>query len=81
MTSSNYISIACVDYEDLGTGTHHEGHWRAERNLGIITIVHLQHICEISMTIISLEQDRCRANSKLCRNRLDLHYNYNMRKY
>jgi len=35
MTSSNYISMGCVDYEDLDTGTFHEGHWRAERNLGL----------------------------------------------
>jgi hypothetical protein len=38
MTSSNYISIGCVDYEDLDTGTFHEGHWRAERNLGLAPV-------------------------------------------
>ena len=32
-TSSNYIRMVCVDYEGLDTGTFHEGHWRAERNL------------------------------------------------
>jgi len=30
MTSSNYISVGCVDYEDIDTGTFREGHWRAE---------------------------------------------------
>jgi hypothetical protein len=35
MTSSNYISMGCIDHEDLDTGTFHEGHWRAERNLGL----------------------------------------------
>jgi len=35
MTSSNYISMGCVGYEDLDTGTFHEGHWQAERNLGL----------------------------------------------
>jgi hypothetical protein len=38
MTSSNYISMGCVDYEDLDTGTFHEGHWRAERNLGLAPV-------------------------------------------
>jgi hypothetical protein len=73
MTTSNCISMGCVDYEDLDTGTFHEGHWRAERNLGLaplgilllINTVHLQHNCEISRPIIDLEQDRCRGNSKL----------------
>ena len=32
------------------------------------------------MPIISLEQDRCRGNSNH-RNRLDLYFKYNMRKY
>ena len=35
MTSSNYVSMGCVYYEDLDTGTFHEGHWRAERNFGL----------------------------------------------
>jgi hypothetical protein len=60
MTSSNYISMGCVDYGDLDAGTFHEGNWRAERNLGLapplgilllITTVNLQHICEISMPL------------------------------
>jgi hypothetical protein len=34
MTSSSYITMGCVDYEDLDTGTFHEEHWRTERNLG-----------------------------------------------
>ena len=38
MTSSNYISMGCVDYEDLDTETFYEGHWRAERNLGLAPI-------------------------------------------
>ena len=38
MTSSNYISMGRVDYEDLDTGTFHEGHWRAERNLGLAPV-------------------------------------------
>ena len=37
-TSSNYISMGCVDYEDLDTGTFHEGRWRAERNLGLAPV-------------------------------------------
>ena len=38
MTSSNYISMGCVDYEDLDTGTFHEGQWRAERNVGLAPV-------------------------------------------
>jgi hypothetical protein len=38
MTSSNYISMGCVDYEYLDTGTFHEGHWRAEQNLGLAPV-------------------------------------------
>jgi hypothetical protein len=38
MTSSNYISMGCVEYEDLDTGTFHEGHWRAERKLGLAPV-------------------------------------------
>ena len=33
ITSSSDITMGCVDCEDLDTGTFHEGHWRAERNL------------------------------------------------
>jgi hypothetical protein len=36
MTSSNYISMGCLEYEDLVTGTFHEGQWRAEENLGLV---------------------------------------------
>jgi len=35
ITSSNYISMGCVDYEALDIGTIHEGHWRVEGNLGL----------------------------------------------
>jgi len=38
MTSTNYTSMGCVDYEDLDTGTFHDGHWRAERNLGLAPV-------------------------------------------
>ena len=37
-TSSNYISMGCVDNEDLDTGTFHEGQWRTERNLGLAPV-------------------------------------------
>ena len=30
--------MGCVDYEDLDTETFHEGHWRAERNLGLAPV-------------------------------------------
>jgi hypothetical protein len=30
--------MGCVDYEDLDTGKFHEGHWRAERNLGLAPV-------------------------------------------
>jgi hypothetical protein len=30
--------MGCVDYEDLGTGTLHEGHWRVERNFGLAPV-------------------------------------------
>jgi hypothetical protein len=67
MTSSNYISMGCLHYEDLDTGTFKEGHWRAEGNLGIsplgilllITTVHLQHIYKISITFV--------INANLCK--------------
>jgi hypothetical protein len=59
--------------QDLDTGTFHEGHWRAERNLGLALVRGIAsnnyntsaEYCEISMPIISLDQDRCRGNSKL----------------
>ena len=38
MTSSNYISVGCVEFEDLDTGIFHEGHKRAERNLGLAPV-------------------------------------------
>lgn len=40
-TSSDYISMGCVDYEDLDTGIFQEGQWRAERNLGLAPVRHI----------------------------------------
>jgi hypothetical protein len=37
-TSSSYIRMGCVDYEDLDTETFDEGQWRAERNLGLAPV-------------------------------------------
>jgi hypothetical protein len=34
-TTSNYISMGCVDYEHLESETFHEGQWRTERNFGL----------------------------------------------
>jgi len=30
--------MGCAVYEDLDTGTFHEGHWRAEGNLGLASV-------------------------------------------
>jgi hypothetical protein len=38
MTSSDYISMGCGDYEDIDTRTFHEGHWRAQRDLGLAPV-------------------------------------------
>jgi len=65
--------MGCVDYEDLDTGTFHEGQWRAERNLGLVPVRNIAsnnystsaaHLRD-QYAIISLEQDRCRGNSKV----------------
>jgi hypothetical protein len=41
MTTSNYISVGCVDYKDLDTGTFHEAHWRAEHNLSLAPVMNI----------------------------------------
>jgi len=82
--TSNYISMGCVDYEDLYTGTFH-GHWQAERNLGLAPVTNIA-----SNNYSTFVRSVCRLFlwSKIgavathsYRNRLELHYKYNMRKY
>jgi hypothetical protein len=33
--------MGCVNCEDLYTGTFHEGHWPAERNLGLAPVMNI----------------------------------------
>jgi hypothetical protein len=88
MTSSNYISMGCVDYEDLDTGTFHEGHRQAERNLGLVPF---RNIASYNYsTSAALARTVCRlflwsrigaVATQSYRNRIELHYKYNMRRY
>ena len=85
MTSSNYVSMGCVYYEDVDTGTFHEGHWRAERNLGLAPIRNTA-----SNNCSTFARSVCRlflwsrigaVATQSYRNRLELRYKDNMRKY
>jgi hypothetical protein len=82
MTSSNYIRMGC---EDLATGTFPEGHWRAERNLGLAPVRNIA-----SSNYTTSARSVCRlflwrriaaVATQSCRNRLEWHYKCNMRKY